>query len=158
MAEIARPSELQNKLETFAIKGGATVLNPTNEYEIVRFKTSQGVCVIYRAKGGGVSFSGEVAKAAYRAFKSGASWSAVKIVRRAKRSKLEQTLIDRDGNQCFYCAAELEDPTLEHLLSTSHGGNNHLSNMVLACQKCNEEVGNMAIVDKIKLRDRKKSQ
>ncbi len=158
MAELRRPSELQNKLEAFAIAGGATVLNPTNEYEIVRFRTNQGVCVIYRAKGGGVSFSGEVAKLAYQAFKSGASWSAVKIVKRAKRSKLEQTIIDRDGNLCFYCGSELEEPTLEHLLSTSHGGNNHLSNLVLACGPCNHEAANMAIVDKVKLRERKRQK
>lgn len=66
----------------------------------------------------------------------------------------------RDGEKCFYCNTQFakENLTVEHLLSISHGGNNHLSNLVLACQPCNLEAGTGTIIDKVEFRDRKRQE
>jgi hypothetical protein len=65
----------------------------------------------------------------------------------ARRSKL----LKRDGNICYWCAEEMDtgpsarrNPqspwscTIEHLRPKAHGGCNHLPNLVLAHQICNE--------------------
>ena len=61
-------------------------------------------------------------------------------------------MIERDGTCCFYCGNEMgDDITVEHLIALSCGGKNDLSNMVLAHQKCNQEVRNLPISEKIKV-------
>jgi hypothetical protein len=65
----------------------------------------------------------------------------------ARRSKL----LKRDGNVCYWCVEEMDtgpsarrNPqspwscTIEHLRPKAHGGCNHLPNLVLAHQICNE--------------------
>ena len=65
----------------------------------------------------------------------------------ARRSKL----LKRDGNYCYWCAEAMDtgpsarrNPqspwscTIEHLRPKAHGGCNHLPNLVLAHQICNE--------------------
>lgn len=44
-----------------------------------------------------------------------------------------------------------DDITVEHLIALSCGGKNDLSNMVLAHQKCNQEVRNLPISEKVKV-------
>lgn len=55
MANEKRSKTTAEKLEAFLVAGGAAILEPTNEYEIARFRTSEGLGVIYRSKHG-VSF------------------------------------------------------------------------------------------------------
>jgi 5-methylcytosine-specific restriction endonuclease McrA len=61
----------------------------------------------------------------------------------------------RDGGVCFYCGVHLteEEASLEHLLSTTHGGNNDKNNLTIACKPCNLEAGAKSIVKKVKFRD-----
>lgn len=70
--------------------------------------------------------------------------------------ELKKKLSYRDGKCCFYCRNLLDDYelTLEHILAISLGGTNDLSNLCLACHKCNHLVGSKSIVDKIKYRDK----
>jgi hypothetical protein len=66
----------------------------------------------------------------------------------ARRSKL----LKRDGNSCYWCSEPMDtgpsarrNPqspwscTIEHLRPRALGGCNHLPNLVLAHQKCNEK-------------------
>ena len=64
----------------------------------------------------------------------------------AKRRKL-YALVKRDGTSCFWCGVQTQDGalTLDHLVPVSKGGSHHLSNLVLACQRCNEKRGNKYI-------------
>lgn len=62
----------------------------------------------------------------------------------------------RDGDNCFYCGQTMkfeptwrktgsrpfrvfpaEEATAEHLVDRQHGGTNDLTNLVLACRRCN---------------------
>lgn len=61
----------------------------------------------------------------------------------------------RDGGFCFYCGVHLTEAeaSLEHLLSTTHGGNNDKNNLAIACKPCNLEAGAKSVVKKVKFRD-----
>lgn len=72
----------------------------------------------------------------------------------AKRSRLVRKLLHRDGDRCFYCNRKLnDDMTVEHLLSRSKGGREHLDNLVLSHFECNREASNRSIMEKIKMRE-----
>ena len=87
---------------------------------------------------------------------AGKRWLASVTHKRAPRQNVEAKLRKRDGDLCFFCGlpfTEENPPTLEHLLSIAHGGNNHLSNLVLAHGECNMKADSMPVIEKVKLRD-----
>jgi len=56
--------------------------------------------------------------------------------------KKEKTLIwDYFNHECAYCGKSLSkgnrDAHIDHLISATKGGSNHISNLVLSCAKCN---------------------
>lgn len=55
----------------------------------------------------------------------------------------------RDGLACSYCGAGLEDNgtklTLDHLKPHSKDGDNHPSNLLTACKRCNSARGNRSV-------------
>lgn len=59
----------------------------------------------------------------------------------------------RDGWTCFYCSQALTptSATIEHIVSTSHGGPTHADNLCLSCASCNAAVGHLPAVQKVKL-------
>lgn len=145
------------RFEAFLTANGHEVLAPTNEYEVVRFRNAEGVGIVYRNKRDMLSFQGP-AKAAVNAFKSGKQFRAPD--KRAKRLPVDlRAIVKRDGNGCFYCGEplEVEEMTREHLLSITHGGSNHIANMVIACDPCNQEAGHLSVAEKVRLRDQKRS-
>lgn len=139
---------------------GAEVLVPTNEWEIVRFRGDGATSIIYNSKTGARTYTGR-AKAAWDAFKgSDASFRLmtrpVLSQRTRKTVPIIATLIARDGDVCFYCGdpfQTIEARTREHLIPTTHGGPNHISNLFLACQRCNLEAGHLSASEKIRLRE-----
>lgn len=143
-----------DKFITFLRESGAEVLVPTNEYEIVRFRTVNGVSVMYQGRRG-YSYTGD-AREAWDTFAKKGKWIIRSRARQA-RDKLIAQIIERDdGAECFYCGKITtpgEDQTLEHILSVSEGGNNNLKNLCIACHSCNQAVDNMSIVEKIYYRD-----
>lgn len=148
-------AELAKRLCEFLEVGGAEILPITNPFELARFKTVNGTCVIYQNKKGGLSYSNDHAKVAASHFLDGKPWSAAKKHHRVQRQSVEAKLLARDGITCFYCGVEFTDeipPTLEHILSIAHGGTNNIENLCLCCEPCNVAAGNLAIVDKMKLR------
>lgn len=148
-------AELAKRLCEFLEVGGAEILPITNPFELARFKTVNGVCVIYQNKKGVLSYSNDHAKVAASHFLDGKAWSADKKHHRVQRQSVEAKLLARDGHTCFYCQADFSaetPPTLEHILSITHGGTNNLANLCLACEPCNVAAGNLPIVEKLKLR------
>ena len=141
-----------HKFKTFLKKSGAEILEPTNPYEVVRFKTKNGVSVVYKGKRG-YSYTGEASEA-LEAMSKKSIWAILPRGMKEKREKL-RLLIERDGHECFFCGKETTDETrtIEHLLAITHGGNNSLANLVISCQHCNVAVGEMPIIDKIRYRD-----
>lgn len=143
------------KFRNWLEKMGAVILPPTNQWEIVRFKTQNGVSVVYQNARGRLTFTGE-SEEAYNRFSTGKNWKAVDRKRRALRA-LKVRIAARDGKKCFFCWAVLgfDDLTIEHLLSFSHGGTDNINNLCLACEPCNKDLGNLPVVKKILYRSKK---
>ena len=71
-------------------------------------------------------------------------WNGAKWIRPEKRL----AIYSRDGFACAYCGARSEDGaqlTLDHLVSVERGGENHESNLVTCCMKCNAAKGAKSI-------------
>jgi 5-methylcytosine-specific restriction endonuclease McrA len=67
-----------------------------------------------------------------------------------KRNRRVEVLMNgHDSVKCFYCPKILvkSTVTLDHVIPISKGGTHELSNLVLACYKCNNEKGNDIIID-----------
>ncbi len=136
---------------------GAQVLEPTSVWEVCRFKTNVGTSIIYKNKTGRLRFTGE-ALIAWTAFTSGGSWRAAPATKRKlKSAPMCRSLRERDGDMCFYCQkiVEIEDESIEHLVAITHGGPDHIANMVLAHRApCNAEAGHLSVMDKILRREK----
>lgn len=133
---------------------GAEVLSTTNQWELVRFKSGSETSIIYTSKTGKLTFTGE-AKTAFDNYKYCGPWRAMKATKRKPTNKSPElrTLLDRDGDLCFYCQEKMPDDDMsrEHLLSLVHGGSYHMSNIVLAHRKCNNDAGSLSVMEKINI-------
>jgi hypothetical protein len=151
------------KFEAFLTERGAQILQPTNQWEVLRFKTSRGTSVVYCNAKGGITPTGE-SLTAWTAFEKNSTWRGApapkkRLSGREKTLPMFNALIKRDGDACFYCGASTseDDRSLEHLVSIAHGGPNHLSNLVLAHRKCNSDAGHMSVMEKILAREKNRS-
>lgn len=154
-----QPDELE-RFKAFIEDSGGLLKDSTNIFELVRFKAGKETCLIYVNKHGHItSYNNDLAMKAHEAFKQKRPFKLVDRKRR-RASEWKKTLAFRDGQDCWYCGLhfELEDLTVEHLLSARHGGSNNRNNLVLACEKCNLEAGSQSIAKKVELREKKRSQ
>lgn len=144
-----------NKFKTFLIKYGAEILDQTNCYEVVRFKTINGISVVYKGKKG-YTFTGE-SEEAYRLMQKGRVWS-IRSIKQKEREKAKKSIIARDGKSCCYCSKQLNDDeiTIEHFHSVSDGGSNDIGNLGVCCLSCNQEVGSMPVRYKMEYAIRKR--
>lgn len=57
------------------------------------------------------------------------------------------------GDHCFFCKQPLskEEASVEHLLASSNGGNNHDDNCVACCKTVNALFGNMSLKEKFQV-------
>lgn len=137
---------------------GAEILLPTNRYELLRFRARGVVSVVYCNAAGRVSACTGYAEEAMRAWRAGRRWRAGPPKYRKPvrvRSVIVCTLLERDGDRCFYCGHPLgDDLTIEHVLARAFGGRNHLANLVLAHHACNQRAENLPIAEKVRLRDK----
>lgn len=142
---------------------GAEILEPTNPYEVLRFRANSEVKIVYRRECGSLTFTRDSDRI-YQLFRRGdTSWRATNPTRRKRLTPLVKTLRKRDGDGCFYCGRDLfgalrddAQRTVEHLVPAAHGGPNHLSNLVLACESCNQEAGHLSVAEKVALREKKR--
>lgn len=142
-----------SKFKRFLNKSGAILLDPTNEWEVVRFKTDdETISVMYgNSKGRPPKFTG-YAREAYNAFVGNYTWKAVNRTRQ-QLTKRKASLAARDGRRCFAClkSFELDKLTIEHILSFSHGGTDNENNLCLLDKEHNELLGNLPITEKIEI-------
>ncbi len=53
---------------------------------------------------------------------------------------------------------DVDDITIEHLVAKAFGGPDHISNLVLACDDCNQAVGTLSVSEKVAIRERLQRQ
>lgn len=141
-------------------RAGAEVLEPTNEYEVLRFRARGRVSIVYRREHGEISRWTGDSGSAFDHFANGKPWDAgVRRKRKARKPQEVAALLRRDGRACFYCGGQIEDgrESLEHVVPVARGGPHHLANLVLTHPKCNHEAGDLSAAEKVRLRDRKRS-
>eukprot|EP01023_Acetabularia_acetabulum_P036982 TRINITY_DN349_c0_g1_i5.p1 TRINITY_DN349_c0_g1~~TRINITY_DN349_c0_g1_i5.p1 ORF type:complete len:616 (-),score=78.30 TRINITY_DN349_c0_g1_i5:716-2563(-) len=59
----------------------------------------------------------------------------------------KQYLLAKWGYQCAYCDAKGVSLQVEHVVPKAKGGSDRVSNLVIACQKCNQKKGAQSIED-----------
>jgi len=64
--------------------------------------------------------------------------------------ELRQYLLEKWGHKCAYCGAENVPLEIEHLHPKSKGGTNSITNLVIACHKCNEKKGTQDVREFLK--------
>lgn len=160
MMTLANLAKCRDRFETFLTGRGAQIMQPTNEWEVLRFRTAKCVSIVYRNAKGGVTLTGECDEA-WNAFTNGKAWRGTpaakkRIQGRERKLPFINALLKRDGQCCFFCWLPIteDDRTIEHLVALAHGGPNHLSNMVLAHEKCNQEADCRSAMDKIRIREK----
>lgn len=151
---------------------GAELLATTNPYELLRFRSAYGVGVVYRNDAGRITPNREaIAALQILAEKTAGSLAPAVVRKRAggrHRANLVNTVIERDGADCFFCGEALvpdsdgtpdgDRTTLEHLVSRTHGGPNHVANLFCAHQRCNNAASHLSAPEKIALRDRMRAE
>jgi hypothetical protein len=143
----------QERFVAFLNANGAEVLTPTNEWEVVRFNTGEGVSIIYKTARGELTFTGEASNA-FNAFKKSAPWRAMPRTGKKKKSTARlQAIRERDGGFCFFCQkpVPVDEESEEHLVAMTHGGPNHISNLFLAHRICNANAGHLSAAEKIEM-------
>jgi len=65
------------------------------------------------------------------------------LVEPSPRKKDEERIWEFFNYECAYCGKKLDrngrEGRIDHLISSSSGGTNHISNRVLSCASCNDE-------------------
>lgn len=150
------------RFKAWVAERGGEVLIPTNEYEVARFRAMRRTSIIYSSRAGNITYTGD-ARVAWDAFERGDksfrfAQRAKADVRHQKREVVVRTLIERDGNLCFYCGASFDEvrPTKEHLVPITAGGPDHIGNIFLSCEPCNTDAGHKSAPEKIRYRDLKR--
>lgn len=148
--------------KNFLNQSGAEIFSSPNAYEVVRFRTGQGMAVIYRNGAGKLKFVGPISEP-WRAFVSNLPWRPRPRAGQLSgdvRAETVAVLIERDGRECFYCPLPIAPglETIEHLVPATAGGPDHLANLALAHRRCNERAGVLSLFEKIRLRERLRTE
>lgn len=144
------------KFKRWIEERGGEILKGSNSDEILRFRSSRGVSVIYHNNKGILSFFGE-AETAWEAYLHAHQWRANNVPRQYKTSDQDlDTLYERDKGLCFFCQCHVQhvDASAEHLVAKTHGGPNHIANKFLAHKLCNSQAGHLSAVEKIAIHTR----
>lgn len=132
-------------------EAGAEILAPTNPYEVLRFRSSKGVGVVYKGKRG-ETWNAEALAARDHLDARAGSLAPVAVKGRRRDKATVGSLLVRDGDACLFCGKPLDgDITVEHLVAIAHGGPNHVSNLFLAHAACNQAAGHMSAPEKVAL-------
>ena len=59
--------------------------------------------------------------------------------------EIREYLLEKWGRKCTYCSKKNVPLQIEHIVAKANGGSNRISNLCLACPKCNEKKGTKSI-------------
>ncbi|QCG95017.1 HNH endonuclease [Azospirillum sp. TSA2s] len=144
------------KFKAWLLERGSEIRPTPNAYEVARFTTPEGVGIVYRNGSNALTSWVGGADTAWAAWKDGIAWTVGDRAKRqgGKRAQRIRALTERDGCACWFCGEALgNDITLEHLVAVAHGGPDHLSNLVLAHQACNQRADHLSVAEKVRLRE-----
>ena len=144
------------KFHAWLLERGSEIRPSPNSYEVARFTTPEGVGIVYRNGSNALTSWVGGADTAWAAWKDGTAWAVGERAKRqgGKRAHRIKALTERDGYGCWFCGRPLgDDITLEHLVAVAHGGPDHLSNLVLAHQGCNQRADHLSVAEKVRLRE-----
>jgi hypothetical protein len=151
------PAEIE-RFTVWLIDCGGEVLPGTNPYEVLRTATKYGVNVIYRNKAGKITWPDEFTEPLAE-FRAGRKINLCQSLRKRTRDQsIIDRIISRDGLECWFSGAPFQGRldtqiTLEHLCAISHGGPNHISNLVICTAEWNRRAGNLSIAEKVRIRE-----
>lgn len=159
-----RIDQFRPKLEAFKKwlrERGSEVLAPTNDYEVIRFYTSNGAAVIYANKAGKLAFANNAQAALVAFYTGGSDWRATPRapVNHAlpdgskRRLQRIRSIALRDGWTCGLCGGTLNERTasVEHFVARTAGGPDHPANLILAHHPCNQRASHLSVREKIEL-------
>lgn len=149
------------RLTTWAVAAGAEKEALTNQYELLRLRVRGGVAIVYRKENGKQTWNPLAQRLRETLEKREPFPEDLRLVprvannpNRRRRNVQHQTLIQRDGNGCFFCGEEKpDDMTIEHLVPRNAGGPNHITNKFRACSPCNIRAGHLSAPEKIRIRE-----
>ncbi|MBK1694703.1 HNH endonuclease [Chromatium weissei] len=61
--------------------------------------------------------------------------------------EVKESLLEKWGRKCAYCGASNVPLQIEHIQPKSRGGSNRVSNLTLACAKCNQRKSNRPLAE-----------
>lgn len=61
--------------------------------------------------------------------------------------EIREYLLEKWGRQCVYCNAKGAPLQIDHVIARSRGGSDRVSNLTLACERCNQNKGNRELSD-----------
>jgi hypothetical protein len=61
--------------------------------------------------------------------------------------EVREYLLEKWGRKCAYCGESNIPLQIEHIIPKSRGGTDRVSNLTLACKKCNQEKGNKTVAE-----------
>jgi 5-methylcytosine-specific restriction endonuclease McrA len=61
--------------------------------------------------------------------------------------EVREYLLEKWGRQCAYCENRDVPLQIEHMVPTSRGGSDRVSNLTLACERCNQDKGNQTAAE-----------
>ena len=61
--------------------------------------------------------------------------------------EVKEYLLEKWGRKCAYCKIESVPFETEHIIPTSRGGTNRVSNLTIACHNCNQKKDNMTAAE-----------
>ncbi|OLY45074.1 HNH endonuclease [Bartonella apis] len=150
------------KFGDWLVSNGGVLLATTSPWEVIRVKTNSGVLIAYRDKFGRQTWKGELSRLR-AAFLEGQPIKSISPNLKPRKNQRYQiaAISKRDGQKCWFCGKPLPNVdkiTIEHLVAKAFGGPDHISNLVLACDACNQEVGTLSVSEKVAIRERLQSQ
>ncbi|WP_293114102.1 RNA-guided endonuclease IscB [Moorena sp. SIO4G3] len=66
--------------------------------------------------------------------------------------EVREYLLEKWGRECAYCGKQNTPLQIEHIHPKSKGGSDRVSNLCLACEKCNQKKGNKPIEEFLTLK------
>ena len=136
----------------YLIENDCEILDPTSQYELIRYKTkTDGVCILYCNAQGNVRRISKTVRRHIESFDKGKVLQKTRRPKTITKAEIEIRLRKRDGENCAVCgkALDLAPYNIEHFLSIGSGGNNNLDNLALTHTNCNMKLGDLPITKKI---------